>query len=278
MFFAWPLLALSYWRCVGSVYSTYLFSSQGVTRQVFIPPRQHCNETGVEEAHYSKDRLQTGLLQASASQTKIPRKRPPLHCHPPLVPPAVSQNKTPAIRLALACSADDSRRDHTMRATSTLTLLALAAQVDCDCECGYTVNASESENFGRFTEVVETDFLHVAHFQSGWIAQAYNVSPENSRGPYGKAAQVENVRSNIIASPYDWSGPGVRGPHPGLQLWNRASLLDIFGTNGSMIPMAEVVSARTDILYGSFRVGMMTTQISVSPKMTDFDLLEYHPY
>lgn len=149
-----------------------------------------------------------------------------------------------------------------MKGSATLPLLALALQAACDCGCGYTVNATGSENFAVFTEVVETDFLHVADIESDWVAQAYNVTPDDARGPYGKAAQAENVESNPVSSRHDWNGPGMRGPNPGLVLWNRANLVDMPGTNKSMIPMAEVVSTRNDMLYGSFRVGMKTTEVN----------------
>lgn len=149
-----------------------------------------------------------------------------------------------------------------MRGTYALPFLALSIRAAADCNCGYTISAPDSEKSATFTEVLETDFLHVVHFQSDWIAQAYNVTPANSRGPYGKSAQIENVISNPIASPYDWSGPGIHGPNPGLELWSRAHFVEIPDTDEQMIPMAEIVSTRNDVLYGSFRVGMKTTAVN----------------
>jgi len=72
-----------------------------------------------------------------------------------------------------------------------------------------------------------------------WQAQAYNVTPAAARGPYGKSAQVGNVALNSQSQ--------------GLDLWVRSQVLE------SMVPIAEVVTARTDVLYGSFRAGMRTT-------------------
>lgn len=150
-----------------------------------------------------------------------------------------------------------------MRGTCVFLLLwAVITPGSCNCQCGYAVNTFHSEPSATFTEIIETDFLHVEDFQSDWIAQTYEVTPEASRGPRGKAAQVENVQSNSIPSSFDWGGPGVRGPNPGLELWSRASLVDVpDAANGSMVPMAEIVSARNDILYGSFRVGMKITEV-----------------
>lgn len=159
----------------------------------------------------------------------------------------------------------------TMRAAlSTLTtLLTLTtAQISTEkalCPCGRTVNATGAEtSWALFTELFESDFLHAAELKAQdkntWIPQAYNVTPEASRGPYGKVSEVGNVVTNQNGRMYDWNGPGMRGEDPGLQLWVRKDAVRVDG--GSGVPMAEIVSARDDILYGSFRIGMKTTQVS----------------
>lgn len=155
-------------------------------------------------------------------------------------------------------------------AVSTLTtLLTLTvAQISTEerlCPCGRTVNATGAEpGWALFTELFESDFLHaedlIVQDENTWIPQAYNVTPDASRGPYGKASKVENVVTNPNGRMYDWNGPGVRGEDPGLQLWVKNDVVGVDGGNG--VPMAEIVSARDDILYGSFRIGMKTTQIS----------------
>ncbi|KAF2165045.1 glycoside hydrolase family 16 protein [Zasmidium cellare ATCC 36951] len=133
------------------------------------------------------------------------------------------------------------------------------------CPCGHTVNATGWEDgWALFTEFFESDFLHAHDLKDDdddtWIPQAYNVTPGDGRGTYGKASLVENVVTNPIESVYDWSGPGVNGEDPGLQLWVRKDLVDVDG--GKAVPMAEIVSARDDILYGSFRIGMKTTAVA----------------
>ena len=47
---------------------------------------------------------------------------------------------------------------------------------------------------------------------------------------------------------------------PGLQLWVRSTLVGNPGQK--LVPSAEIVSPREDILYGSFRIAMKTTQIN----------------
>lgn len=122
--------------------------------------------------------------------------------------------------------------------------------VRANCECGYTVNST------LYTDLLETDFLHLANITSDadWQPQDYTVTPELARGPYGKNASVTNVVANPLKSQYDWAGDGVHGGDAGLQLFVRGGV-----PQDGLIPIAEVATARTDMLYGSFRAGMKAT-------------------
>lgn len=119
-----------------------------------------------------------------------------------------------------------------------------------DCECGYTVNST------LYTDLIETDFLHLANItdDTDWQPQNYTVTPELARGPYGKNASVSNVVANPLKSQYDWAGDGINGGDAGLQLFVRGGV-----PQDGLIPMAEVATARIDMLYGSFRAGMKAT-------------------
>jgi beta-glucanase (GH16 family) len=118
-----------------------------------------------------------------------------------------------------------------------------------NCDCGYTLNTT------LFTDTFRTDFTQPGNVtwtsDPGvfWQGQAYNTSAAAARGPYGKAAELGNVALN------------TSGSDPGLQLWVRSSLVDN-GTADQLVPLAEVVTARNDFLYGSFRVSMKTTAIN----------------
>lgn len=149
-------------------------------------------------------------------------------------------------------------------------LLLSARSAYADCECGYAIDDSTI-----FTEAVETDFLHLEDLAPDanhtWIPQAYNVTRTAARGPFGKSSQVENVVPNPVhGGQFDWLGPGIRAEDPGLQLWVRSTLLPSSSSSsssssspedGEMVPMAEIVSSRDDVLYGSFRIGMKTTSV-----------------
>ncbi|TKA52635.1 hypothetical protein B0A49_12295 [Cryomyces minteri] len=125
------------------------------------------------------------------------------------------------------------------------------------CACGYSVNATSASAFSVFTDLLETDFLHVYNLSGdiGWQRQEYNVTPQVARGTYGKKAELRNVVANPLNSSYDYAGSGALGGDPGLQLWVRGDSSD------GMVGMGEIVAIRTDMLYGSFRVGMKMTAI-----------------
>ncbi|KAF2225735.1 concanavalin A-like lectin/glucanase domain-containing protein [Elsinoe ampelina] len=154
-------------------------------------------------------------------------------------------------------------------------LISLAAKAYSACDCGYSVPMSTSPGIGTsqssqqiFTEAIETDFLHVYALPNyttsnterietfGWQAQAFNVSAADARGPYGKAAQVENVIVNPIRNEYDWGGDGVNGGDPGLQLWARDKNNLILTGDDLSVRTSEIAVLRDDMLYGSFRVGI----------------------
>ena len=141
-------------------------------------------------------------------------------------------------------------------ALSSLSAFAtlLASLVRADCECGYTVNST------LYTDLIESDFLHLHNITNNtdWIRQDYQASAELVRGPYGKHAQVENVVTNPLKSQYDWSGNGINGGDAGLQLIVRGG----DPGKGGLIPIAEMATNRTDILYGSFRAGMKIAAVN----------------
>ncbi|GIZ46952.1 hypothetical protein CKM354_001005400 [Cercospora kikuchii] len=155
-----------------------------------------------------------------------------------------------------------------------LVLLLSRTTTATNCPCGYT-----TPNGAFFTDALETDFFHVGDLardtNSAWIPQAYNVTPGNANGPFGKASRVENVVANPMRGGRDvWDGEGIDGEDPGLGSWTRSTLIssssdedddedeDEGGGGGSMIPMSEIVSSRTDILYGSFRIALKATNIN----------------
>lgn len=134
-----------------------------------------------------------------------------------------------------------------------LTTLLLAPRVHANCECGYTLNST------LYTDLIETDFLHLANIttDTDWQPQNYTVTPALARGTYGKNASLSNIYANPLKSKYDWAGDGANGGDAGLQLFVRGGI-----PQDGLIPMAELATARSDLLYGTYRVGMKATAIS----------------
>ncbi|OQO14490.1 hypothetical protein B0A48_01368 [Cryoendolithus antarcticus] len=138
--------------------------------------------------------------------------------------------------------------------------LTLAMCADAACECGFSLQTSNS-TATFFTHSIETDFLHISSVAySGiegtpWQPQVWNQTAAQSRGAYGRSNLLENIVPNPLPGG-TWSGPGARGGDPGLQLVVRKDLVD------GMVTGAELATSRTDILYGTFRVGMKVTGIN----------------
>lgn len=131
------------------------------------------------------------------------------------------------------------------------TVFYLPSLVRSDCECGYLVDNT------LYTDLLETDFLHANNVTGDWQAQNYTVSPDESRGPYGKSASVNNVVSNPTRRKSDWAGQGTKGGDAGLQLIVRGGI-----PQNKLIPAAELVSIRSDLYYGSYRTAMRLTGVN----------------
>lgn len=147
-----------------------------------------------------------------------------------------------------------------------LSLLSIVSVAAAKCSCGYTVNSTDSSHYALFTELLETDFLHIKDvtfnnsYDIDWVPQNYNTSAAISDGPYGMAKEASNLVPNYIDDQWNYVGPGIKDVDPGLQLWVRSTLVGYKGQK--LVPSAEIVSQRDDILYGSFRIAMKTTEIN----------------
>ena len=145
---------------------------------------------------------------------------------------------------------------------------ALISYASANCECGYSVSsivdANNTTAISIFTDLLETDFLHLKNLSDNtdWQSQTYTVSSDAARGPYGKNASSANIQPNALSSSTSWSRPGTSDPSApaGLQLFVRGSSPP--PPKGALLPMAELVTARDDILYGSFRASIQFTTLS----------------
>ncbi|KAI1310965.1 glycoside hydrolase, family 16 [Xylaria venustula] len=141
----------------------------------------------------------------------------------------------------------------------TSLLLGLA---NGDCECGYSMTTSSDGIQHVFTDLHETDFVHVditgdgnGGPSHGWAPQGYNISSQVSRGPFGESFAVRNVMSNTIKSPNMFKGPGTLGLDAGLLLLVRDVMQE------DRVPVAELSTTGLDYFYGTFRAGIKTTDV-----------------
>lgn len=127
-----------------------------------------------------------------------------------------------------------------------------------DCECGYSSTIGSSSIDYVFTDLLESDFLHITNISldTDWRPQSYNVTAEASRGIYGTDFSVANVVSNPTVNATSFSGPGKLGGDPGLQFFVGGGI-----PRSGYVSCAEMDSARTDMLWGTYRAAMKLTLI-----------------
>lgn len=108
-----------------------------------------------------------------------------------------------------------------------------------------------------FTDLIETDFAHVSDISTNtdWIRQAFNVTREMNRGRYGEMYTVENIYTDPDPNSNVEDGTDRNGNPAGLDLVVKA------GLESNMVPVSEIDSNRTDILFGTFRAGMRLTNV-----------------
>ncbi|KAI0526626.1 glycoside hydrolase, family 16 [Xylaria bambusicola] len=141
-------------------------------------------------------------------------------------------------------------------------LSLLFGSVTGDCECGYSMTTSSDNVQHVFTDLHETDFIHIditgdgkGDASHGWAPQGYNISSQVSRGPFGESFAVRNVMSNTIKNPKIFDGPGTLGLDAGLLLLVRNVMQD------DRVPVSEVSTTGLDYFYGTFRAGIKTTDV-----------------
>jgi hypothetical protein len=135
-------------------------------------------------------------------------------------------------------------------------LIGMGTLAAASCECGYSSSIDGSASPSIFTDIIESDFLHIQNIalDTDWRRQEYNVTTEAGRGPYGMNFTIQNVVSNPILNESVWTGPGEFGPNPGVQL----SVGGGIPANG-YVQVAEMDSSREDLLWGTYRAAMQLT-------------------
>jgi hypothetical protein len=131
-----------------------------------------------------------------------------------------------------------------------------------DCECGYSITTEPDGAHHVFTDLLETDFIHVdvtgdgkGEASHGWAPQGYNITSQASRGPFGESFEVGNVMSDIIKDARKFDGPGSVGSDAGLHLIVRKVMQQ------SMVTVAEVSTTGLHYFYGTFRAGIKATGV-----------------
>ncbi|KAL8894645.1 MAG: hypothetical protein Q9192_004157 [Flavoplaca navasiana] len=118
----------------------------------------------------------------------------------------------------------------------------LVSSVLGKCECGYSVKGQ-----GIFSDAFEADFLRQDDIvnDKDWDIQQYN---QSAWEPFTGAYRRDNVISNPLAQ---------ASRDPGLQLYVRGPT-----EKGGQVSVAELVTKREDMQYGSFRAAIRTPTVA----------------
>ncbi|KAJ2906210.1 glycoside hydrolase family 16 protein [Zalerion maritima] len=135
-------------------------------------------------------------------------------------------------------------------------LVSGASFATAACECGY-VSSADSGSSALFTDLLETDFLHLEDLSTNtdWAAQKFNLEKADARGKYGEKFTPDNLVTNAISDSTKFTGEGEDGGDPGLILTVSNGLEE------GMVPSAEISSDRLDMFYGTYRAGMKLTDV-----------------
>lgn len=154
-----------------------------------------------------------------------------------------------------------------MRPASNIALLALASYASATpwhCKCGYSVNKTDSEHFGLFTHVAETDFFHAGSVGDkkhsfavpGWDGETGNKTAEEANRAVGYSKQLGNVIANSLPEGR-WGGQPRTVGDAGLQLWVRSGLENDLVPVAAINNMEAIASKSTSrMLYGSYRAAI----------------------
>ncbi|KAI4160929.1 MAG: hypothetical protein L6R39_000135, partial [Caloplaca ligustica] len=142
---------------------------------------------------------------------------------------------------------------HLLYTLVVLVLTSVPQLVSAACECGYQTHSIKSNENEVYTDVLESDFLHLKDInaQQDWIRQVWDI-PAVGTAPWGRNMTLENVITNPL--PGKIGSQGVNGGDPGLEL--RVSAGE---PRGGAVRSGEVATARRDMKYGSFRAGIKYT-------------------
>ncbi|KAI4207533.1 MAG: hypothetical protein LQ346_000465 [Caloplaca aetnensis] len=142
---------------------------------------------------------------------------------------------------------------HPLSSLVVLALTFVPQLVSAACECGYQTHSIKSNDNQVYTDVLESDFLHLKDInaQQDWKRQVWDI-PAVGTAPWGRNMTLENVMTNPL--PDDGGIKGINGRDPGLEL--RVSAGE---PRGGAVKSGEIATARRDMLYGSFRAGIKYT-------------------
>ncbi|KAI1082219.1 glycoside hydrolase family 16 protein [Whalleya microplaca] len=145
---------------------------------------------------------------------------------------------------------------------SLVSVSTLLGRVVANCECGYSITTEPNAEQHVFTDLLESDFVHLditdgtkGYGAYGWASQDFNMSKEAARGNYGESFTTQDVVSNKIADSAVFEGPGSKGGDAGLHLVVKSQVQD------GMVTGAQIATTDLNYYYGTYRAGIKITDV-----------------
>ncbi|KAK9421210.1 putative GH16 domain-containing protein [Seiridium unicorne] len=143
---------------------------------------------------------------------------------------------------------------------TTLLGLDIVGHVTADCECGYSITTGDDLSTEVFTDILESDFVHIDYRRSDnkkkiWATQVYKSNATAARSVYGEWFTTSNVEGNTIADMHTWTEDGPDRRDAGLELRVGSVVAD------GMVQNGQVATTDEEYFHGSYRASIKVSAV-----------------
>ncbi|KAK9794255.1 putative GH16 domain-containing protein [Seiridium cardinale] len=139
--------------------------------------------------------------------------------------------------------------------------LDIVGHVTADCECGYSITTGDDLSTELFTDILESDFVHIDYTRSDnkkkiWATQVYKTNATAARSVYGEWFTTSNVEGNTIADMDTWTEDGPDRRDAGLELRVGSVVADGMVQNGQVATTTD-----EEYFHGSYRASIKVSAV-----------------
>ncbi|KAK6079999.1 Beta-glucanase 2 [Seiridium cupressi] len=143
---------------------------------------------------------------------------------------------------------------------TTLLGLDVVGHVTAACECGYSITTGDELSTEVFTDILESDFVHLDYTRSDnkkkiWATQVYKSNATAARSVYGEWFTTSNVEGNTITDMNTWTEDGPDRRDAGLALRVGSVVAD------GMVQNGQVATTDEEYFHGSYRASTKVSAV-----------------